>query len=108
MRLKAIGTLCAMGLLAGAGASCARCPLPASPVAAPLSEMEAMRTGERYVQSKTGLGSAQLVGMQREPRGYLLIYHTAYNPFGTPAKESHLLAVNNNGTVREMVFEKGR
>ena len=107
MRKGATATLCvAIGLMTGAG--CARCPMPASPVAAPLSEMEAMRTGERYVQSKRGLGSAELVGIQRESRGYLLIYHTAYNPYATPAKESHLLAVNNDGTVRELVFEKGR
>ncbi len=95
--------LCALGTCV----SCASHHLPASPVPASLSEMDAMRMGERFMHQQRNLPSAQLVSAQRDKWGYLLIYHTVFNPYGTPPSESHLVAVHNDGTIRELTFAKG-
>ncbi len=91
----------------GVSMSCTSRHLPASPVPAPLTDMQAMRMGRAYIQDH-GQVPAGLVGIQRSKWGYLLLYNSAFDPAATPPKQSHLLAVHNDGLVKEYVFEGGR
>ena len=89
-----------------AAASCARKPLPASPVAAPLSDFEAAYLARTYLED-SGVVNATLRSIEPHPQGKLLAYQTAFLDTDTPPKQWRVIDVRHDGGVREWTFERG-
>ena len=99
-------SLAVVGLIALAmGCSSSGPQFPASPVPAPLSDLEAARLGNSYLHEQN-VHHAMLHSALRDCDGYLLAYTTVFDADGKPPKESHLLIVKNDGSVRELRFAK--
>jgi hypothetical protein len=82
-------------------AGCAsECPHARSGVA-PLTDMEAARLG-RVALNPNADRNLWLHRIQRQCDGYMLAYTTVFDPTGQPPKESHLIVVRDDGTVREI------
>ena len=85
--------------------ACTHYPLPASPVAAPMTDMEAARAADDFIAPRVGTGKT-LTEIRPWKDGWLVKYATDVYPGARPPKESHLIVVNNNGAVHEMEFRK--
>ena len=93
-----------VALLLPIAASCAK--YPASPVPGVLSDRQAVlladaHLNEREIPARTPI----LVEPQRW--GWLVMHHTHFNPVEMPPIQSHLVAVNHDGSVRTWTFEEG-
>src|SRR5829696_3940807 len=94
-------------LLVPFAAACANYPKPASPVPAQLTDMEAARMADAYTTPIVGTGRTT-TAIRPDPNGWLVSYVTDATADGRPPKESHLVSVRTNGTVRELVFREGK
>jgi hypothetical protein len=75
--------------------------------AAPLTDMEAVRLGTVFLNPRADR-NLWLHSMQREHNGYMLAYTTVFDPTGQPPKESHLIIVRDDGSVREVPLRDGQ
>jgi len=106
--LKALSRLSA-AMLVAAAVGCASKPesFPPSPVPAALNDLEANRLGSAFL-AQQNTRHAMLHSALRQSDGYLLAYTTVFDADGKPPKESHLVIVRNDGTVREVKFDDGK
>ena len=75
---------------------------PASPVAAILTDMQAAAI------AGPGMAGSQLVSAEPTGDGYLLEYHSAYDPAAKPPVGSRLVKVGHDGDVREYSFKESK
>jgi hypothetical protein len=86
------------------GAACGGPRLPASPVAAPLTELQAAELAEARLGDR--LEGSMLTTIESTRKGYLLGYVTEFDPGMEPPKAAQLVAVEHDGTVREYNFRR--
>ena len=103
MRIRSRLTAAAAVIALAAAAGCSSQPFPPSPVPAPLNDLQAASMGDRYLHDQN-VGHAMLHSALRQSDGYLLAYTTVFDMDGKPPKESRLLIVRNDGSVREIRF----
>ena len=96
----------AIGSLIPLAASCGG-KFPASPVPAALGDLEAARLADAYQVSHRSPPMV-LISAEQQPNGHRLAYETLLHLDEAPPKESHLFIVRNDGSVRELTFEKNR
>lgn len=98
-RLATLAIATAASFIAAGCSSSSR--MPASPVPAALTDIEAARLGGTYLAEQNDRNQ-MLHSALRQCDGYLLAYTTVLDPNGKPPKESHLVIVQDNGAIREL------
>ncbi len=88
------------------GLACAKKTFPASPVPAPLTELEAAELAEARLGDR--LEGSMLTTIEPTRKGYLLGYVSEFAPGAEPPKQSTLVAVEHDGSVREYDFRRNR
>jgi hypothetical protein len=106
MRNRLIQAL-GLAVLIPLAASCSHSQLPGSPVPAVFTDIQAARLADSYL-AQHNTPPLALHSAQQLDDGYLLSYQSMFDPAATPPKESRLVVVNFDGTVRELSFKKGR
>jgi hypothetical protein len=100
--LRAARVASAILLIPLAGA-CASYPKPASTVPGQLTDIEAARIADDYIQPRVGTAKTT-TAIRPWENGWLVEYVTdAYNG-ARPPKESHLVWVKTDGGVHELTF----
>ena len=95
-----------LGVVLGGGcASKDPVSLPASPVLAPLSDLQAMRMAEDFLARSESGGAARSIQFA-EPTGdgHLVAFRTTSTPNSAPPVQSRLVEVRHDGAIREFVF----
>ena len=95
-----LSRLTAVALIALA-AGCSSHPVVYRSGTAPLTDLEAARLGRVYMNPR-GDRSVWLHSMERQGDGYMLAYTTPFDQIGQPPKESRLIVVHDDGTIREI------
>jgi hypothetical protein len=80
---------------------------PASPVPAVLTDREAVSLADRYLADRE-IATSVVTNIEPQDWGYLVGYHSTFDPNLRPPKLSRLVAVKNDGDVREWTFREGR
>ncbi|MGB7161083.1 MAG: hypothetical protein WBD40_23680 [Tepidisphaeraceae bacterium] len=91
--------------LLGGCASKAKETFPATPVAVPLSEMQAMRLADAYLADRQAPAPRHISLVEPTGDGNLVAVHTAFS-VARPPVASRLLEVKHDGSVRELTFQK--
>ena len=94
----------AIASLISLATACSSTRFPASPVPAPLTDMQAAHLADVY-QIAHKSPPMTLMSARAGSDGYLLAYETAFRDDQKPAKESHLFLVRHDGDVRELKFK---
>lgn len=83
--------------------------LPASPVAAPLSDTQAIAMAEAYLDLLEPTAPPRIVKYV-EPTaagdGHFVSFRTAFHPLARPPIASRLVEVGHDGTIREIRFRE--
>jgi hypothetical protein len=88
------------------GCASEKTSFPASPVAAPLSDFQAIELAEDYL-SANGVDEYGLVSsVEPTGDGNLVSFRSDFDADATPPVASRLVEVKHNGAVRELRFKK--
>ena len=99
----AAAALIGSSLLVG---GCAK--LPASPVATPLTDRQAITLAEDYLDER-GVDEPRYVNyVEGTGEGNLVSVRTGFDAGATPPVTNHLVLVKHTGSVREIRFREGR
>ena len=100
----AAAALIGSSLLIGGCAS----KLPASPVAAPLSDHQAIALAEDYLDGR-GVDEPRFVNyVEPTGDGNLVSFRTGFDEGARPPVATHLVMVKHTGAVRGIRFREGR
>jgi hypothetical protein len=92
--------------LLGGCASKSKETLPATPVAVPLSDMQAMRLADSYLAERQAPTPRHMSLVEPTGDGNLVAVHSAFSAAAKPPVASRLLEVKHDGSVRELTFQK--
>ncbi len=106
MRLSLPSAAAALLLTGLLGCSNAR-HFPESPVPAVLTDREAVSIADEFLRDHE-ISTRVVTSIEPQDWGYLVGYHSTFDPNLRPPKVSHLVAVQNDGDVREWTFRRGR
>ena len=84
---------------------CAKAPMPASPVATPLSDRQAISLAEEYLDGR-GVDDRHVNYVEGTGDGNLVSFRTGFDAGAKPPVANHLVLVKHTGSVREIVFRK--
>jgi len=83
-------------------------PMPASPVAVPLSDFQSIELAENYLDAQGSAGRARSVhSVEPMGDGNLVTFHTAFDGTAKPPVASRMVMVEHDGSVRELTFREG-
>jgi hypothetical protein len=88
--------------------------LPASPVAAPLSDVQAITLAEQFLDDRQTSGGRATGGDRHvayvEPTGdgNIVSFRSRFDPAAEPPVQSRLIKVDHDGDVREIRFARNR
>ena len=98
----AAAALIGSSLLVG---GCAK--LPASPVAAPLTDRQAITLAEDYLDER-GVDERHVNYVEGTGDGNLVSFRSGFDAGARPPVTNHLVLVKHTGSVREIRFREGR
>jgi hypothetical protein len=85
---------------------CASAPRPASPVAVPLNDVQAISLAEDYLDER-GVDEPRFVNsVEPTGDGNLVSVRTGFDAGARPPVANHLVMVKHTGSVRELRFRK--
>ena len=99
----AAAALIGSSLLAGCGSK----NLPASPVPAPLSDVEAVSVAEDYLDERQPDERLLVSSVEPTGDGNLVSFRSSFDAEADPPIASRLVEVKHDGSVRELRFRKG-
>ena len=85
---------------------CASDPRPASPVAVPLNDMQAISLAEDYLDERGVDEPRSVNSVEPTGDGNLVSVRTGFDGGARPPVASHLVMVKHTGSVREIRFRK--
>jgi hypothetical protein len=100
-----------IALLIPIAASCAskETSLPASPVPAVLTDLEAAAVADAYLATTSPqVGLRDVSSIEPTGDGYRVAFTTYFDAHPVAPKHSHLVSVKHAGTVREITFRRNQ
>jgi hypothetical protein len=88
---------------------CASDPLPASPVAAPLTDRQAIELAEDHLDRTRTDAPMRLVNYVEptaEGDGHFVSFRETFDPMGKPPAQTRLVLVEHDGSARELRFRR--
>ena len=76
---------------------------PRSPVPAPLSDMEAAKLADLYLDDQN-VDDRTITSIEPHGYGHFVSYVTDFDPAAEPPREWHVVDVRNTGRLREVQF----
>ena len=97
----ALFTAAAAGLLLSGVVGCTS--LPRSPVAAPISDLEAARLADLYLDEENA-PARTITSIEPHGYGYFVSHKTSFDAADEPPSEWHVIDVRHDGKLRHLEF----
>lgn len=105
-RLISISAALMMAVMTLATGGCARQPLPASPVAAPLSDLQAIELASLRLQRDVGIRPSRVHWARPTGDGHLVAFHSAFDAAARPPVASRIVQVRHDGSTQLLEFHR--
>ena len=100
----ALFTAAAAGTLLLAVVGCSSSKFPPSPVAAPLSDLEAARLADAYLDEQGATDDRVVTSIEPYGYGHFVSYRTEFDAADEPPAAWHVVDVRHDGGMRQVEF----
>ena len=84
-----------------------KAPMPASPIATPLTDLQAISIAEEYLDGR-GVDDRHVNYVEGTGDGNLVSFRSGFDAGTNPPVANHLVLVKHTGSVRELTFKKNQ